>query len=56
MARLTKDLPDGKIIKEKYPSLWKTVLPEDSSGEALTASRRKGLRELKAGQCLETVL
>ncbi|HEA68914.1 MAG TPA: hypothetical protein ENI07_19190 [Desulfobacterales bacterium] len=56
VARLTKDLPDGKILKEKYPSLWKTVLPENSSGEALTASRRKGLRELKAGQCLETVL
>lgn len=56
VARLTKDLHDSKKIKEKHPSLWKTVLPEDSSGEDLTTSRRKGLRELKAGPCLETVL
>jgi hypothetical protein len=56
LARLTKDLADSKKTKEKYPSLWKTVLPEDSSSDDLTVSRRKGLRELKAGPYLETAL
>lgn len=56
MARLTKDLPDSKKIKEKYPSFYKTVLPEVGSRADLSASRCNGLREMEAGPYLKTTL
>jgi len=56
LAVLTKDLPHSEKIKEKYPSFWKTVLPEDRSREDLTASRRTGLQKMKTGPCLKTAL
>jgi len=56
LALLTRDLPESEKIKVKHPSFWDTVLPEGNSKGDLTASRRKGLREMKAGLYLKTVL
>ena len=52
LGLFTRDLPNSEKIKAKYPSFWKTVLPEDASGEDLANSRRKGLRKMKAGSYL----
>jgi len=56
LALLTRDLPQSEKIKVKHPSFWETVLPEGDSRGDLTASRRKGLREMKAGLYLKTAL
>ena len=56
LGLFTQDLPNSEKIKAKYPSFWKTVLPEDDSGGDLANSRRKGLRKMKAGSCLADVL
>ncbi len=56
LGLFTRDLPNSEKIKTKYPSFWKTVLPEDDSGGDLANSRRKGLRKMKAGSYLTDVL
>ncbi|RZB36544.1 MAG: hypothetical protein SRB2_02040 [Desulfobacteraceae bacterium Eth-SRB2] len=56
LALLTMDLPQSEKIKVKHPSFWETVLPEGDSRGDLTASRRKGLREMKTGLYLKTAL
>lgn len=56
LALLTRDLPNTKKIKEKYPFFWETALPEDDFQRDLTVSRRKGLRKMKVGPCLKTVM
>lgn len=56
LALLTRDLPQSETIKIKYPSFWETVLPESGSRGDLTASRRKGLREMKTGLYLKTAM
>jgi len=56
LALLTRDLPQGEKIKVKHPFFWETVLIEGDSRGDLTASRRKGLREMKAGPYLKTAL
>jgi len=56
LALLTRDLSRSETIKIKYPSFWETVLPEGGSREDLTVSRRKGLREMKAGLYLKTAI
>jgi len=56
LALLTRDLPQSEKIKVKYPSFWENVLIEGDSRGDLTVSRRKGLREMKAGPYLKTAL
>jgi len=56
LGLLTRDLPNSEKIKTKYPSFWRTVLPEDDSGGDLANSRCKGLRKMKAGSYLTDVL
>ena len=56
LALLTRDLPQDEKIKVKHPFFWETVLIEGDSSGDLTASRRRGLLEMKAGPYLKTAL
>jgi hypothetical protein len=56
LAVFTRDLPNSEKIKTPYPSFWETAISESDYGGDLAVSRRKGLRRMKAGSCLATVL
>jgi hypothetical protein len=56
LVPLTRDLPEGQKIAKKYPNFWETVLRESNLKDDLTRSRQNGLKQIKAGPYLTTVL
>jgi hypothetical protein len=56
LALLTGDLTDGKKIRKKFPYFFETVLYDEGSRSSLITSRRKGLREVKAGPFINSSL
>ncbi|MGD8445812.1 MAG: hypothetical protein PVI94_20100 [Desulfobacterales bacterium] len=50
LARLTSDLPNSKMLKQKYPVFCETALPEEASpDDPLANFRCSSLKKMKAG-------